>query len=70
MYQFLKQTDAREPYSQRTTEVDVLTAAAQIGAQAISVNTTCTFGEDKGVFSLRGLRRKSGLTRWSDNPLQ
>jgi hypothetical protein len=59
MYQFLKQTDAREPYSQRTTEVDVLTAAAQLGVQAVSVNTPCTFGEDKGVFSLQGLDAKA-----------
>lgn len=52
---FMKLLEGEEPYSQRTTEVGVLTAAAASGVQAISVNAPCIFGEGTGLFNRQGL---------------
>ncbi|KAK9414353.1 putative NAD-dependent epimerase/dehydratase domain-containing protein [Seiridium unicorne] len=55
VYQYLKTEDERNPYLQRTTEVGVLTAAAESGVQAVSLNTPCIFGEGTGLFNKQGI---------------
>ncbi|KAF2684221.1 NAD(P)-binding protein [Lentithecium fluviatile CBS 122367] len=51
----MKALDQKEPYSQRTTEIGVLEAAAASGVQAVSVNTPCIFGEGTGLFNQQAL---------------
>jgi len=51
----MKKLDDMDPYSQRTTEIDVLETAAELGVQAISVNVPCIFGEGAGLFNKQGL---------------
>ncbi|KAF2248074.1 NAD(P)-binding protein [Trematosphaeria pertusa] len=51
----MKALDEKEPYSQRTTEIGVLEAAAASGVQAVSINAPCIFGEGAGLFNRQGL---------------
>ncbi|KAF5024588.1 hypothetical protein F66182_3351 [Fusarium sp. NRRL 66182] len=55
VYEFLKSEDARDPYSQRTTEVRVLSTAQETGVQAVSLNTPVIFGPGKGLFNQQGI---------------
>ncbi|CAA9966188.1 NAD dependent epimerase-dehydratase family protein [Pyrenophora teres f. maculata] len=55
IFHFMKALDKEEPYSQRTTELSVLEAAATTGVNAISINTPCIFGEGDGLFNRQGL---------------
>ncbi|CAO2649751.1 Nn.00g010430.m01.CDS01 [Neocucurbitaria sp. VM-36] len=55
IFEHMKALDEMEPYSQRTTEVGILEAAAAAGVQAVSVNAPCIFGEGTGLFNKQGL---------------
>ncbi|EKG09437.1 NAD-dependent epimerase/dehydratase [Macrophomina phaseolina MS6] len=54
VYEFLKAEDAHDPYPQRTTEIGVLSAAEEMGVQAVSLNTPCLFGTGTGLFNQQG----------------
>lgn len=51
VYEFIKSEDAKDPYVQRTNEVNTLAAAEETGVQALSLNTPLIFGEGKGQFN-------------------
>jgi nucleoside-diphosphate-sugar epimerase len=51
----MESLDAADPYTQRTTEVGVLSAAAASGVQTLSINTPLIFGEGSGLFNRQGL---------------
>jgi nucleoside-diphosphate-sugar epimerase len=55
VYEFLRREDEADPYPQRTTEVGVLTSAAEKGVQAVSLNTPLIFGEGTGLFNKQGI---------------
>lgn len=55
IFDFMKSLDTAEPYSQRTTEITVLEAAAEQGVQAVSLQAPCIFGQGTGLFNQQGL---------------
>lgn len=55
VFEHLKTIDAKDPYPQRTAEVTVLETAAELGVQAVSVQTGCVFGQGTGLFNQQGL---------------
>ncbi|KAK1688412.1 NAD dependent epimerase/dehydratase [Colletotrichum godetiae] len=55
VYEFEESENAKDPYPQRTAELDVLRSGDKLGVNAVSIQSPCIFGPGSGLFNKAGL---------------